>query len=65
MLARVLSGSVVGIEPLPLAGEVNVHTGENKVNIVELRDFAVKESKDWVGSAIVNSGSGFRGDGWL
>ena len=30
MLARVLSGSVVGIEPLPLAVDVDVHPGANK-----------------------------------
>jgi len=59
MLARVLSGSVVGIEPLPLAVEVDVHPGENKVNIVGLPDAAVKESKDRVVSAIVNSGFRF------
>ena len=64
MLARVLSGSVVGIEPLPLAVEVDVHPGENKVNIVGLPDPAVKESKDRVSSAIVNSGFRFP-RGWV
>ena len=64
MLARVLSGSVVGIEPLPLAVEVDVHPGENKVNIVGLPDAAVKERKDRVSSAIVNSGFRFP-RGWV
>lgn len=64
MLARVRSGSVVGIEPLSLAVEVDSHPGENKVNIVGLPDLAVKESRDRVGSAIVNSGFRFP-RGWV
>jgi len=56
MLARVLSGSVVGIDSLPLAIEVDNHRGTNAYFMVGLPDAAVKESRERVGSAIKNSG---------
>jgi magnesium chelatase family protein len=59
MLARVQSGAVLGIDPFPLAVEVDVYSGMNGINIVGLPDAAVKESKDRVGSAIKNSGYRF------
>lgn len=59
MLARVHSGAVLGIDPFPLAVEVDVQPGLNIVNIVGLPDTAVKESRDRVGSAVRNSGFRF------
>lgn len=59
MLARVHSGAVLGIDPFPLAVEVDNHPGMNSVNIVGLPDAAVKESRDRVGSALRNSGFRF------
>ena len=59
MLARVHSGAVLGIDPFPLAVEVDNHPGLNLVNIVGLPDTAVKESRDRVGSALRNSGFRF------
>jgi magnesium chelatase family protein len=59
MLARVHSGAVLGIDPFPLAVEVDNHPGLNLVNIVGLPDAAVKESRDRVGSALRNSGFRF------
>jgi magnesium chelatase family protein len=59
MLARVHSGAVLGVDPFPLAVEVDNHPGLNAVNIVGLPDTAVKESRDRVGSALRNSGFRF------
>lgn len=56
MLARVLSCSVLGIEGVPLAVEVDNHPGLNRMTIVGLPDMAVKESQERVSSAIKNSG---------
>jgi len=59
MLARVHSGAVLGIDPFPLAVEVDVKAGMNAVSIVGLPDTAVKESRDRVGAALRNSGFRF------
>lgn len=56
MLARVQSGAVVGIDPLPLAVEVDNHPGTNYFCMVGLPDTAVKESKERVEAALKNSG---------
>ena len=56
MLARVQSCAVWGIDAVPLAVEVDVSPGLNKVRMVGLPDAAVKESEERVGSAIRNSG---------
>lgn len=56
MLARVLSCSVLGIDGVPLAVEVDNHPGLFKLTIVGLPDTAVKESQERVSSAIKNSG---------
>ena len=61
MLARVHSGALLGIDPLPLAVEVDNHPGLFKVNIVGLPDAAVRESQDRVGPALKNSGFRFPG----
>ncbi len=59
MLARVLSAAVNGIEAFPVEVEVNSGWGDTLVVIVGLPDVAVKESRDRVGTALVNSGFKF------
>lgn len=56
MLARVHSCSVLGIEGIPLAIEVDNHPGLNKMTMVGLPDAAVKESQERVTAAMKNSG---------
>lgn len=56
MLARVYSGAVYGVEAYPVEIEVNAGRGEVNIIIVGLPDAAVKESKDRVHTALVNSG---------
>jgi len=56
MLARVQSGAVLGIDPFPLAVEVDNHPGTVQFYMVGLPDPAVKESRERVGSALKNSG---------
>lgn len=60
MLARIYSCSISGLETYPLEIEVDVAgRGLPKITIVGLPDEAVKESKDRVKSAIINSGYDF------
>jgi magnesium chelatase family protein len=56
MLARVYSGAVFGVDAYPVEIEVNAGHGDPQVVIVGLPDAAVKESKDRVYTAILNSG---------
>ncbi|MFO7870400.1 MAG: YifB family Mg chelatase-like AAA ATPase [Kiritimatiellia bacterium] len=56
MLARVYSGAVYGVDAYSVEIEVNAGSGDPQVVIVGLPDTAVKESKDRVRTAIVNSG---------
>ena len=56
MLSRVNSAAVHGIDAYPVEVEVYCGFGDVSAVIVGLPDAAVKESKDRVGSAIVNSG---------
>lgn len=56
MLAKVLSGAVLGVDAYPVEIEVNTGSGEVNVVIVGLPDAAVRESKDRVWTAIQNSG---------
>lgn len=56
MLAKVGSSAVNGIEAFPVEVEVNSGSGQTVVVIVGLPDAAVKESRDRVGTALVNSG---------
>lgn len=57
MLATISSGSLLGIEALPVQVEVNTgETGELRFIMVGLPDAAVKESQDRVFSALSNSG---------
>lgn len=55
MLAKVHSGAVYGIDAYPVEIEVNEGRGDPQTIIVGLPDTAVKESKDRVQTAIINS----------
>lgn len=59
MLAKVLSGSTLGIDAYPVDVEVDISGGLPYFATVGLPDNAVKESKDRVRSAIRNSGYAF------
>lgn len=59
MLARVLSSSLIGIDPYLVEVEVNVEGHAFKYNTVGLPELAVRESKERVISAIKNSGFRF------
>jgi magnesium chelatase family protein len=56
MLAKVMSGAVCGVEAYPVEIEVNAGRGDPSMVRVGLPDTAVKESKDRVLTALVNSG---------
>jgi len=55
MLAKVHSGAVYGVDAYPVEIEVNEGRGDPQTVIVGLPDAAVKESKDRVQTAIINS----------
>lgn len=59
MLTHVCSYNIFGLEAYPVEIEVDAAGGISKIIIVGLPDEAVKESKDRVKSAIVNSGYKF------
>ncbi len=59
MLARVLSGALIGIDAYPVEVEVDIAQGLPQFSTVGLPEGAVKESKDRVKSAIKNSGYNF------
>src|SRR6195256_1727002 len=56
MLAKVCSAAVNGIEAYPIEVEVNAGFGDTLIIIVGLPDAAVKESRDRVMTALINSG---------
>ncbi len=56
MLAKVHSGSLIGIEVHPVEVEIDVYLGLPAIAVVGLPDNAVKESTARVKSAITNSG---------
>jgi magnesium chelatase family protein len=56
MLAQIFSAAVQGIEAYLVEVEVNSGWGETSLVIVGLPDAAVKESRDRVTTALVNSG---------
>ena len=56
MLAKLNSYGLIGIEGCPISVEVDISTGMQRVDTVGLPDSAVKESKERVRSAIINSG---------
>ncbi len=59
MLAKVCSAALSGIEAYPVEVEVNAGYGDTLIVIVGLPDAAVKESRDRVVTALINSGFGF------
>jgi len=59
VLARVHSGSLIGIDAFPVEVEVDVYPGLPSIAVVGLPDNAVKESSARVKSAIINSGYPF------
>lgn len=60
MLAKILSGAVVGLEAVPVTVEVDISTKSlPSFSIVGLPDKAVEESRERVRSAIKNSGAEF------
>ncbi len=59
MLAKVCSAAVNGIEAYPIEVEVNAGYGDTLIVIVGLPDAAVKESRDRVMTALINSGFTF------
>jgi magnesium chelatase family protein len=59
MLAKVCSAAVNGIEAYPVEVEVNAGFGDTVIVIVGLPDAAVKESRDRVMTALINSGFAF------
>ena len=59
MLAKVCSAAVNGIEAYPVEVEVNAGYGDTIIVIVGLPDAAVKESRDRVTTALINSGFSF------
>src|ERR1039457_194638 len=59
MLAKVCSAAVNGIEAYPVEVEVNAGFGDTLLIIVGLPDTAVKESRDRVMTALINSGFKF------
>jgi len=56
MLAKVLSGALIGIDAYPVEVEVDIAQGLPQFSTVGLPEGAVKESKDRVKSAIKTSG---------
>jgi magnesium chelatase family protein len=59
MLAKVCSAAVNGVEAYPVEVEVNAGFGDTIIVIVGLPDAAVKESRDRVMTALINSGFAF------
>src|SRR5207244_12033490 len=59
MLAKVCSAAVNGIEAYPIEVEVNAGYGDTRIVLVGLPDAAVKESRDRVMTALINSGFTF------
>src|SRR3954469_1662428 len=59
MLAKVCSAAVNGIEAYPIEVEVHAGYGDTLIVIVGLPDAAVKESRDRVLTALINSGYTF------
>jgi len=56
VLSRIYSAAIYGVDAYPVEIEVNAGDGDPQVVIVGLPDAAVKESKDRVRTAILNSG---------
>ncbi|MGI9183985.1 MAG: YifB family Mg chelatase-like AAA ATPase [Solirubrobacteraceae bacterium] len=61
MLARVRTFAIDGVQPRPVWVEVDLRSGLPAFTIVGLGDTAVRESRDRIRSAILNSGFEFPG----
>lgn len=59
MLARVWSGSVVGIDAVKVGVEVDISGGLPKIIVLGLPDTAVQESRERVKATLKNAGYGF------
>jgi magnesium chelatase family protein len=59
MLAKVLSGAVIGLEGELVEVEVDIASGLPALTVVGLPDAAVQEARERVRSAIRNSGFAF------
>ncbi|MFZ0492287.1 MAG: magnesium chelatase domain-containing protein, partial [Acidimicrobiia bacterium] len=59
MFASVTSVALVGVEPRPVRVEVHIGAPKDRFALVGLPDTAVREAKDRVRSAIVQSGFQF------
>ncbi len=59
MICKVKSGGVLGVEGFEVEVEVDVSKGLPTFNIVGLPDSAIKESKERIRSALINSGFSF------
>ncbi|HOX04160.1 MAG TPA: YifB family Mg chelatase-like AAA ATPase [Candidatus Paceibacterota bacterium] len=59
MLAKVHSAAVIGIDAYPVEVEVNAGWGDTVIVIVGLPDAAVREARDRVITALLNSGFNF------
>ncbi|GHV42154.1 ATP-dependent protease [Clostridia bacterium] len=59
MVAKVLSGAIIGVDGYAVTVEADVSAGLPSFNIVGLPDSAVKESRERVSVAINNSGYSF------
>ena len=60
MIAKTESFALAGLNGFPVTVEVDVSAGLPAFDIVGLADTAVKESKNRVRAAILNSGRAFR-----
>jgi len=59
VLAKVHSGSLIGIDAHPVEVEIDIYPGLPSIGVVGLPDNAIKESTARVKSAIINSGYPF------
>ena len=59
MLAKTLSATVLGVEAYPIEVEVDLAYGLTQFTIVGLPDGTIKESRERITAAIVNSGFPF------
>jgi magnesium chelatase family protein len=62
LLSKVFSGAIIGIDAHPVEVEVDIRQGLPTFTTVGLPETAVKESRERVKSAIINSGYGFPDD---
>jgi magnesium chelatase family protein len=61
MLARLYTFAIDGVEPRPVTVEVDLRSGLPGFTVVGLGDAAVRESRERIHSAIINSGFRFPG----